>query len=146
MGINMTVEFTLNRKEFYSDRTIGGFYDDTGKFRWYTLEDLDRKLEAGGVKVFGETAIPRGRYHVRYFYSSKRHAMVPVLLNVPQFTGVEIHLGNKPEDTEGCILIGDTYDAPNKQILASDQACSEFYPYLLEKIIESKDDCWLTIS
>jgi len=142
----MTVEIHLERKEFYQDRTIGGFYDDTGKFRWYTLEPTDRKLEAGGVKIANLTAIPRGRYHVQYFYSFKRHGLTPVLLNVPQFTGIEIHLGDVPVDTEGCILIGDTYDAPNKQILASDQACSEFYPYLLEKIIESNNQVWLTVS
>jgi hypothetical protein len=33
--------------------------------------------------------------------------IVPVVLEVPQFTGIEIHPGNFPRDTHGCLCIGE---------------------------------------
>ena len=35
------------------------------------LEDTDRHLEDGGEKLYGETAIPRGRYRVTLSYSNR---------------------------------------------------------------------------
>jgi hypothetical protein len=139
------MDIALERKEFFDDRTIGAVYDETGKFRWFSLEDKDRKLEEGGIKIPKETAIPRGRYRVTLVWSPKRNALVPLLLGVPQFTGIEIHIGNKPEDTEGCILLGLKYNAPDHQIYESTLACSEFYPWLFKKLVESGDDLWITV-
>ncbi len=140
-----SIELTVERKEFYDDRTVGGFYDETRKFRWYTLEDCDRKLDQGGTKIPKETAIPKGRYRITLVWSPKRNALVPMLLDVPQFTAIEIHIGNKPEDTEGCILLGRKYDPESKMVFESILACSEFYPWLFRKLIESQDDVCVTV-
>lgn len=71
-----------------------------------TLEDPDRRLEAGGKKVYGATAIPRGRYMVALSMSNRFKRVMPEVFDVPGFTGVRIHGGNTEADTHGCPLLG----------------------------------------
>lgn len=87
------------------EATLGEMTVD-GKFECFTLEDQDRKLEAGGVKVPAKTAIPRGIYRVVIDWSRRFERDMMHVLNVPGFSGIRIHAGNTVEDTEGCILVG----------------------------------------
>lgn len=100
----------LHRSTFTAKST-GGELTIDGRYFCDTLEDVDRKLEAGGKKIYGETAIPRGTYPVVVSFSNRFQKMLPLLVGVPGFEGVRIHAGNKPEDTEGCILVGINYAA-----------------------------------
>jgi hypothetical protein len=82
--------------------TIGKLYVD-GVDTCYTLEDIVRP---DGEKVYGETAIPAGRYRVVITFSNRFRRDLPLLLDVPNFEGIRIHPGNTAADTHGCILVG----------------------------------------
>lgn len=110
------LELLLTRKTFTDKSTIGDLTID-GQHECFILEDKDRGLNAcmdlvklNAAKVFGETCIPYGRYQVvvtlsqRFTVLRGKPTYLPLLLNVPGYDGVRIHIGNRPEDTEGCLL------------------------------------------
>lgn len=84
--------------------TVGRLYVNN-EFFSNTLEDKERDLSSE-PKVYGETAIPKGKYKVIYNYSPKFGRNLPRLLNVPYFEGILIHPGNTAKDSLGCILVG----------------------------------------
>ena len=98
----------LDRFQFTDKATISTI--TAGSFHCYALEDVDRYLECvPDGKIYGQTAIPRGKYQVVITYSQRFQKELPLLLDVPNFRGVRIHPGNYAEDTDGCILPGTTY-------------------------------------
>ena len=99
------MKLTLIRDHYYEGATLGKLYINGG-FACYTLEDTDRRLEDGGEKIPGQTAIPRGTYAVTITQSARFGKPLPLLSDVPGFAGIRIHAGNTSADTEGCILVG----------------------------------------
>jgi hypothetical protein len=110
---------TLIRTIENEEETIGEMYVD-GKFECFTLEDTVRDS-----KIAGRTAIPYGTYNVTITYSPRFGRYLPLLHDVPNFTGIRIHAGNTHKDTEGCILVG-TKKTKNS-ILESRKAFSKLY-------------------
>lgn len=92
----------LYKKDAY---TIGKLYVD-GQYFCDTLEDKVRDLSSE-KKIHGKTAIPTGNYEIIINVSPRFGRKLPRLLDVPGFEGILIHRGNTPEDTAGCILIGE---------------------------------------
>jgi hypothetical protein len=70
-----------------------------GQTLCYTLEPAP----GGGSE--GKGAIPEGTYTAHLRYDKKDQWRIQ-LDDVPGFTGIQIHIGNYPKDTEGCILVG----------------------------------------
>lgn len=120
---NSTLELLLDRKYKKETYTIGNLYVD-GEWFCNSLEDKDRGLsqtmpleEIKETKVYGETAIPTGRYEVRMdivspkyngvkWYKDNFGGRMPRLENVKGFSGILIHSGNTALDSNGCILVG----------------------------------------
>lgn len=132
------MDIILNRFQFSPKSCIGAL--NFGDFKCYTLEDTDRELKQTDpvdlikiLKVPSQTCIPYGEYEVITNFSKRFKKIMPLLLEVPGFSGVRIHSGNTAEDTEGCLLLGETYTEDN--VWNSRQMFLEFMN-LLQKRLE----------
>lgn len=96
------------------DGSTLGLFLTNGKFTCYTLEDAFHI-----VKIPGETRIPEGTYKVELRkwgehhekYNNKFpefHKGMLQIMDVPNYDDILIHIGNFVNDTEGCLLVGDT--------------------------------------
>ncbi len=117
------MKLLLKRSFKGPDYTIGKLYIDD-VYECDTLEDQDRGLtsqmsisEIELKKVYGKTAIPTGTYKIDMTTVSPKFkdrvwakpykGILPRLIDVKGYSGVLIHVGNKAEDTLGCILVGE---------------------------------------
>lgn len=141
------MEIKLIRKIRTGKSTIGELYINNQR-ECFTLEDKDKGLtqkmplsEITAKKDFGKTAIPSGRYEVALTFSNRFKQYMPLLLNVPGYEGVRIHPGNKAEDTEGCLLLGQTKasDFIGQSKLAYQAFLRQF------KAVEKKEKIFITI-
>ena len=140
----MSLVWTLRRRPSLGEATIGELDLGSGRF-CYTLEDVIRErpgVQVADWKVPGVTAIPAGRYKLTITPSQRFGRMLPLLVNVPGFTGVRIHSGNVAADTEGCILLGRTLAGPGR-LGESRAAFDEFFPRLQRAL--KVMDVWLDI-
>ena len=132
------MKLLLKRIYFGDTYTVGQLYEVTDYGQsplCYVLEDKFREVEGQDVKVWKEqnkTAIPKGVYDVRITFSNRFQSKLPLLDNVPSFTGVRIHSGNSSKDTEGCLLVGMTWDGQSDWVGSSKTAMSLVMP-LIEK-------------
>ena len=153
-----TMELVVERFALKPNYTIGRLFID-GKKYCDTLEDKVRdtnkngEFDNGESKVYGETAIPYGKYEVKYTFSPKfsknktyksfiKNGLMPEICNVPQFTGIRIHSGNFNKDTYGCLLVGE-----NKVVggLVNSLVCfRSLYAMLYEHIVVNKGKCYIT--
>lgn len=108
-----------------------------------TLEDEDRFLEDGGVKVYGETAIPRGKYKIVLAFSPHFNKQMPHLLNVPQFDQIMVHGGNEEKDTLGCILLG---HLRTEEGIRDCAGVVQRLIDLLESAAARDEDCWIDVT
>jgi hypothetical protein len=107
------MDLLLQRTAQTSYSTEGALYVD-GNFQCYTLEPVVRERLGVPVSVWkswGKAAIPVGTYRVDIAKFTGQHGETydaPHLQQVFGFVGIYLHIGNYPQDTDGCILVGAT--------------------------------------
>lgn len=124
------MKLRIERDIFLPTMTHGKLVIDD-VFFCYTLEDTVREP---GIKIYGQTAIPAGVYRVIIDHSNRFGKLMPHLIGVPMFEGIRIHCGNRPKDTEGCILLG--RKRLSEHIEGSHDAFDAFFP-LLEAAVKT---------
>lgn len=139
------MEIIVERLQKDEDVTIGAITID-GDFACWSLEDPVREVPGQPVstwKIHGKTAIPAGRYKVIVDMSARFKRLLPLLLDVPGYSGVRIHAGNTAADTEGCILVGNERLA--KSLARSQLALAPFMTKLSEAQRKG-EPIWLEIA
>ena len=141
----------LYRRIKKSTYTIGKLYEGVS-FLCNTLEDVIRELidlnddgdfnDPDEGKVYGQTAIPAGRYQIKIQHSEKFNKDMPYLQNVPGFTGIMIHGGATAEHTAGCILTGE--NAGNGRLI-NGPAWSGVIREKITKAIHDGEEVWIEI-
>ena len=101
------MKLTIRRYKDIEDGTIGKFEltgVNTVLMTGYTLESAGPDTTERGK----DRRIPAGLYSVVWHKSARFNRVLPVLHNeqVPVARYIEIHAGNYPKHTEGCILVG----------------------------------------
>jgi hypothetical protein len=148
--INM--EIVLTRRWQGNASTLGTLTVNGGAHH-FILEDKDRGLdskmsldEIAHLKVKKETAIPTGRYQVIVSHSTRFKRLTPRLVNVPGYSGILIHPGNRIRNTEGCLLPGLTNFIEDKEYCVGQSKTA--FERLFGKILDAhkrREEIWITI-
>lgn len=135
----------LDVKRIYKaeDYTIGEL-SINGEFFCHTLEDKVRILKSFEDKVYGETAIPVGRYKVVLSYSNRFKRILPEILNVEFFKGIRIHEGNHKDSTEGCVLVGECKNVKEGFIYNSKKTYNKLFD-ILKKALSKNEEIFINI-
>lgn len=147
------MKLELKRRFRGPNYTIGSLFIN-GVYECDTIEDVDRGLadsmsvdEVKAKKIYGRTAIPTGTYKIDMNTVSPKFkdrswakfcgGKLPRLLDVKGYEGVLIHVGNKAEDTLGCILVGD--NKIKGQVINSTATFQELYGELLKAKVKGEE-------
>lgn len=114
----------------------------SGAWYCYSCEDEDRHLEDNPRgKVYGKTAIPRGRYKLEIYNSPKRGPVIQ-LIGVPGYSNVQFHGANRAEDLLGCIGLG------RVKTSTGIAQCKDTVKGLFDRVkaqIDKKNDCYVEV-
>ena len=126
------------RRDLYTNQSTQGelFLDDVHEC--YTLEPA-WKTDGSKPRAINNGTFP---LTIRWSYDHNRH--LPHVENVPDFTAIEQHIGNKPPDTKGCTLVGQTRgpqpDWIGMSTPAHAQLMNKYFAVAVLRNPEEKDD------
>ena len=118
-----------------------------GAFKCFILEDGERE-----EKIHGETRIPRGEYEIKFRsvgghhekylkkFGSDFHKGMLELQDAPNFKYILIHIGNYIKDTDGCLLVGESYSLTNSNyaVWNSRNTYKEIYPIIRDALLNNE--------
>ena len=147
------MKLELKRRFRGPNYTIGSLFIN-GVYECDTIEDVDRGLtdsmsvdEIKAKKIYGRTAIPTGTYKIDLNTVSPKFkdrswakfcgGKLPRLIDVKGYEGVLIHVGNKAEDSLGCILVGD--NKIKGQVINSTATFQELYGEFLKAKVKGEE-------
>lgn len=108
-------KIVISRINYATTYTLGFIrYKD---FFCFTLEP---------AKTAGKGCIPCGTYPIVLEWSGRFKTFLWELKNVPNFTEIKFHVGNRVNDTEGCILLGYRAHADDGHLYNSGDAVESF--------------------
>lgn len=107
---------------------LGVIYDEKGL-------ELCRTLENPFRSTTKDSAIPAGSYECARDNTGKFQFYK--VLNVPNRQNIEIHQGNRERDTEGCILVGESWGFLDNElaVLSSNKTITKLKKILPQKFI-----------
>ena len=94
-------------------------------------------LERAGVQI------PEGTYQVVLYNSPHFGREMPLLLNVPGRTFIELHTGNVPGASDGCIIVGQVQDPSTGELFNSTPAFLALFQ-AIEGAVEH-EGCTITV-
>ena len=129
------------------------YFCDTLEPTWRNLKGIELKpeeenarfsRESGKVarKIPGHTAIPEGSYRVLITKSPRFKKWLPYVQGVPGFEGIRIHSGNYPDDTQGCLLVGEN---KAKGMVLNSRAWLRRIINAITAAREREESIWITI-
>lgn len=92
------------RRQWFTTRSTCGQLAIDGQPECFSLEPVTVPLDDDRKP----RAIPCGTYPLTIRWSWKFKKAVPHVEKVPGFSSIEIHVGNAPGDTDGCMCVGQT--------------------------------------
>lgn len=149
------MQVTNDRILLLPTRTIGHWKVD-GVFLCYVLEDVvrDRDVDGDGdvdvadvaaFKVYGQTAIPAGRYRITVEHSPKFGPDTLTIHAVPGFDGIRIHSGNDESNTEGCPMLGYQLSQNATIRVGTTKPAVEDFKAMVQAAIARGEQVWLTV-
>lgn len=128
------------------------------------IEDTDRGLRQGmplaeikSKKVYGETAIPTGRYKLSLDFPSQKYlskavsdpyyrhfdGFMPRLLNVPGYEGILVHPGTDQKSSLGCLIVG--LNTEVGKVTRSRDVFKALYDQILLPAQKNGEEVWITV-
>lgn len=123
------MKLLIRRKPAADEAILGELFID-GVFECFTLENAAFE-------------IPIGLYPMEITPSHRFGRLLPLVENVPGRSGIRMHAGNMPVDSEGCILLGQRME--RNEVLLSRAALDAFQPKLASALAHG-DHVTLTIT